>query len=124
MAIFRPNMQNLNELFDAIDRMDAAGFASFLTEDAVFRFGSAESVRGQANIQKSVEGFFSSIAGIKHRIINVWENQKGVSIQGEVTYTRKDGKAIILPFANVFRMQGSLIREYLIYVDISPLYAP
>ena len=116
-------MQNLNNLFDAIDRMDAAGFTSFLTEDAVFRFGNAPQVNGQANIQASVEGFFSSIAGIKHRILNVWENQKSIAIQGEVTYIRKDGKKITLPFANVFKMQGSLIREYLIYIDIAPLFA-
>jgi hypothetical protein len=29
---------------------------------------------------------------------------------------------LTLPFANVFKMRGSLIRKYLVQVDISELY--
>ena len=36
--------RDLTDLFAAIDANDAAAFVGFLTDDAVFRFGSAPSV--------------------------------------------------------------------------------
>jgi hypothetical protein len=39
-------------------------------------------------------------------------------------YTRHDGSALSVPFADVFKMRGELAREYLIYVDASRLYTP
>jgi hypothetical protein len=43
-------------------------------------------------------------------------------ITGDVTYTRHDGSALEAKFANVFKMEGDLIKEYNIYVDASDLY--
>jgi len=48
-----------------------------------------------------------------------------VFCRGEVSYERLDGsKAGPFPFFNLFKMRGDKIAEYLIYVDISPLFAP
>ncbi len=44
--------------------------------------------------------------------------------QGEVTYERLDGTRLTLPFVNIFGMQSGKIDEYLIYVDIAPLFEP
>ena len=44
-------------------------------------------------------------------------------LQGEATYTRKDDKMVTVPFLNLFKMKGALVSQYIIYVDISPLYA-
>lgn len=113
----------VGRLFDAIDRMDADDMASFLTENARFRFGNAEPVTGKKQIRDVVAGFFSTIKGLKHRILKVWQFEDAVICQGEVTYTRKDGGLVTVPFMNLFRMEGSLIHEYLIYNDVSPLFA-
>ena len=53
-------------LFAAIDAKDAASFVSYLTEDAVFRFGSAPAVQGREAIREAVDGFFAPIAGCRH----------------------------------------------------------
>ena len=55
-------------LFAAIDAQDGAAFVSYLTDDAVFRFGSAPPVRGRAAVQEAVEAFFASIAGLSTAI--------------------------------------------------------
>jgi hypothetical protein len=70
-----------------------------------------------------VVGFFSSIKGLKHRLLKVWHLEGAAIIQGEVTYTRKDGRLVTVPFMNLFRLEGPLINEYLIYNDVSPLFA-
>lgn len=113
-----------HDLFRAIDRMDSPAFAGFLAEDAVFRFGNMPEVKGRGAITTAVEQFFSSIRGLRHRILHAWEQGSHVIVQGEVTYTRKDGKIVTVPFANIFWTVDGKVQEYLIYVDVSPLFAP
>lgn len=113
----------LDGLFAAIDARDADAFVGFLSVDASFRFGSAPAAEGRDAIRTAVNGFFETIAGLSHHIDTVFGNGSTLFCEGEVTYTRHDGSTITLPFADVFEMQGELIREYKIYMDIAPLYA-
>ncbi|HVO12462.1 MAG TPA: nuclear transport factor 2 family protein [Vicinamibacteria bacterium] len=112
----------LAPLFQAIDAKDADKFASFLTDDAVFRFGNAAPARGKAGVQQAVAGFFTSIAALRHTLGDAWAHPDAVVLHGEVTYTRHDGSQLTVPFANVFKMRGSLIREYLVFADVSALW--
>jgi uncharacterized protein (TIGR02246 family) len=114
----------VNRLFAAIDGKDAAAFAGFLTEDAVFRFGNAAPVSGKAAIREAVAGFFTSIRALRHEVTDAWTLPDVVVAVGQVTYTRHDGSTLSVPFADVFKMRSELAREYLIYVDASRLYTP
>ena len=114
---------DIGGLFEAIDAQDGAAFVGFLTDDAVFRFGSAPAVQGRVAVQAAVEGFFGSIAGLSHTIHKTLRHADTLVCEGEVTYTRQDGSRISIPFANVFEYDGDLIAKYKIYIDISPLYA-
>lgn len=111
-------------LFDAIDAMNPDRFVSFLTPDAIFRFGNSPPVVGQATVFGLVDGFWKSIGGSRHRLVHVWNDGSDVAIQGEVTYTRKDGGEVVIPFVNVFKMRGDKVAEYLIHIDNGPLFAP
>ena len=55
---------DIGGLFAAIDAQDGAAFVGYLTDDAVFRFGSAPAVQGRSAVRAAVEGFFDSIAGL------------------------------------------------------------
>ena len=110
-------------MFTAIDTKDGAAFVSYLTEDAIFRFGSAPPVQGRDAIQAAVEGFFETIAACSHDIANTLHQDDTLVCEGVVTYTRHDGSEIALPFTDVFEYEGSLIAHYKIYMDIGPLYA-
>ena len=110
-------------LFAAIDRQDAAAFVGYLTDDAVFRFGSAPPVLGRASIQAAVEGFFATIAGCSHVVRNTISDGATLVCEGEVTYRRHDGTEITLPFTDIFHYDGDHIAQYKIYMDTSPLYA-
>ncbi len=110
-------------IFTAIDAKDGATFVSFLTEDAVFRFGSAPPVQGRDAIQAAVEGFFTTIAGCAHNITRTLGEDDTLVCEGVVTYTRHDGSEITLPFTDVFEYEGSLVAHYKIYIDIGPLFA-
>ena len=113
---------DLDKLFASIDGMDAESFVSFLTADGTFRFGSAPPVSGRASVQAAVDGFFSSIAALRHELQRVITQGDTIVCEGEVTYTRIDGSEITLPFCDVFEVSGGLISAYLIYMDIGPLF--
>jgi len=110
-------------LFAAVDRQDTEAFVAYLTEDAVFRFGSAPAVQGRDAIRAAVDGFFGTIAACSHDVQNTLRNGSTLVCEGEVTYCRKNDTEITLPFTDVFEYDGNLISQYKIYIDINPLYA-
>ena len=111
-------------MFAAIDAKDTEAFLGYLTEDAVFRFGSAPPVQGREAIRVAVGGFFQSIAGCSHVVNRTASAGDALICEGEVTYHRHDGTDVTLPFTDVLEYTGDRIRHYKIYIDIAPLYAP
>ena len=111
----------LTKLFKAIDNKDSVAFTSFLSPDCCFRFGNLPEVRGTADIQGFVAGFFGSILALSHRIEEYWDIPDGLVCHGKVTYTRLDGSTLTVPFANIFKRDVDGIRDYAIYADTSAL---
>jgi limonene-1,2-epoxide hydrolase len=109
-------------MFAAIDAKETEAFLGYLTEDAVFRFGSAPPVQGHAAIAAAVGGFFQSISGCQHVVEKTLAAGDTVICEGTVTYRRHDGSEITLPFTDVLEYVGDRIRHYKIYIDIAPLY--
>jgi ketosteroid isomerase-like protein len=113
----------VEKLFASIDAMDPEAFVSFVTDDATFRYGSNPPTVGKPAIRDGVAAFFSTFKGLGHTLEGTWTHTDTVFVQGQVHYMRHDGSTVTLPFINCFRMQGDKIREYLIYVDPTPLSA-
>lgn len=115
---------SMKELFETVDRMDARGFSEYFTEDARFRFGNAPTLTGREAVRSSIEDFFAGLQSLRHQILDVWEQDDTVVTEVEVVYTRKDGSEVQLPAATIARCEGDLMRDYRIYMDINPLFAP
>lgn len=115
--------RDTGDMFAAIDALDADKFVGYLSKDAIFRFGSAPPVQGRDAIKDAVSGFFGTIAGCSHKISNSLERGDTLVCEGEVAYTRHDGREVVLPFADVLEYSGDLISHYKIYIDSGPLYA-
>jgi ketosteroid isomerase-like protein len=114
----------VREVFQAVDAKDAPRFASCLTPDAIFRYANAPPITGPEAIREAVAQFFGAVQALRHGLLGVWTVDDLVFCKGEVSYTRHDGsKAGPFPFLNLFKMRGDKIAEYLIYVDITPLFA-
>lgn len=113
----------LEDVAASIDAKDTKKFASFITPDGQFRFGNAPAVYGTEEIEKVVDWFFSTIKSSSHEILKTWIDDGSIVWQGRVTYTRLDDKVVPVEFVNVFNMEGDKIKDYLIYIDNSPLTA-
>jgi limonene-1,2-epoxide hydrolase len=115
--------RDIGGMFAAIDAFDTDSFLDYLSEEAVFRFGSAPPVQGRAAIGVAIDGFFGTIAGCSHKIAKTMCESETLVCEGEVTYRRQDGSEISLPFTDIFEYDGELIAHYKIYIDAGPLYA-
>jgi ketosteroid isomerase-like protein len=110
-------------IFADIDAFDPDKFVAHLTPDATFRFANADPVTGRAAVKEAVTGFFSSIAGLTHHILNVYEVGDIVIAQIDVEYRRLDGKSVTVPNADILVFDGDLVRDWQIYIDVTPVYA-
>lgn len=114
----------IRALFRCVDAKDGGGWLEFLAPDACFRFGNAPAVEGREAIREAVTAFFESISELRHDVLESWCHPDAVICRGDVTYTRLDGSSLTVPFANVLRLRGDRIRDYLVYADTSELYRP
>jgi ketosteroid isomerase-like protein len=110
-------------IFADIDAFDPDKFVAHLTPDATFRFANADPVTGRAAVKEAVAGFFSSIAGLTHHILNVYEVGDTVIAKIDVEYRRLDGKSVTVPNADILVFDGDLVRDWQIYIDVTPVYA-
>lgn len=110
-------------LFASIDARSAPTFVGFLTEDAVFRYGSGPEVLGRDAIEQHVAAVFASFRACSHDVQQRWEPRGWRICRGVVTYTLLDGRRITLPFCNALQLRGELIERYEIYIDPTPLMA-
>jgi ketosteroid isomerase-like protein len=110
-------------IFADIDAFDPDKFVAHLTPDATFRFANADPVTGRAAVKEAVTGFFSSIAGLTHHILNVYEVGDIAIAQIDVEYRRLDGKSVTVPNADILVFDGDLVRDWQIYIDVTPVYA-
>lgn len=112
----------VKQLFESIDSRNAEAFVAFLSDNVHFQFGNAVPVKGKMAVGDAVRGFFESIKSLRHHVSETLEQPGTVICHGTVTYTRHDSSTLCVPFANIFKLDAGLIKDYLIYVDVSELY--
>ena len=107
-----------------MDALDARGFASSFTEGGILRLANNEPVVGRDRIENDMAGFCSAIGGLRHDFQNCWALEDRAFANGLVTYLRKDGSTLTVPWATIARFEGGKLAEYDVYVDSSKLFNP
>jgi ketosteroid isomerase-like protein len=81
-------------LFEAIDSGDLVTIGALIADDVHFRFGNAEPTQTKADFTKTAQAFFSSIAGIRHEVSDLWVVGEGAVVAVmDVHYTTLDGRS-------------------------------
>jgi uncharacterized protein (TIGR02246 family) len=112
-------------IFATVDSMEPEAIARLYTEDATVVFGNAEPLVGREAIIAGIQGFFSTINGLRHRIINQWYVGADTVAETEVTYRRLDGKSVSVPVVSIWHArEDGLIDDYRVFFDLAPVYAP
>lgn len=111
------------QAFADIDAFDPDKFVAHLTPDVVFRFGNGAPVKGREAVRDAVAGFFSTIEGLTHHILDVYEVGDTAVAKIDVEYVLKDGRHVTVPNADILVYDGELVRDWQIYIDLAPLWA-
>jgi SnoaL-like domain len=111
------------EFYAAVDGMDAAVMAAWLTADTTVRFGNQELIRGRDAVMVSLSDFWGQLVEMKHEFVNVVESGQLTFVESVVTYMRLDGRRIKLPSATAILRDGQLVAAQRIYADMQPLFA-
>jgi SnoaL-like domain len=111
----------IQRIYAADEALDAKAFVSLLTADVNFRLGSYPPAIGREAVHRMVADFFTTIAGLKHHLLEVWERDNTIIFQAEVTYTRPDRSQVTLPYMDVLKLDGDRVKDYKIYIDLAPL---
>ncbi|GII92070.1 nuclear transport factor 2 family protein [Sinosporangium siamense] len=110
-------------VFQVVDTFDPDRFVLLLAENATLTFGNAKPVTGRQAIADSLRAFFSTIAGLRHRIVRSWEVDADVIAETEVTYRRLDGSHVNVVAVSIWQTgEDGLITDYRIFVDLAPIY--
>jgi ketosteroid isomerase-like protein len=117
-------MRDVKEIFAAIDAMTADEFVAHLTEDVTFRFGNGDPVHGRAAVKEAVVGFWGLIGGLTHHTLKTWDSGDTTICQIDVEYKRLDGNVVITPNCDILVFEGDLVKNWQIYIDLAPVFAP
>ncbi|MEA5574981.1 nuclear transport factor 2 family protein [Anabaena sp. UHCC 0451] len=112
----------IKQILAASDEMNIAKSLQLCTDNVVYKFGNLPMVVGKQAIKESSAGFLQNFQSIKHNIISIWESGETIIVEMEVSYTRHDNKMFNLPCCNVFSMEGDMVQDMRIYMDISPVF--
>jgi hypothetical protein len=110
-------------VFKAVDSFGPGALAELLAEDARFVFGNAKPLVGREAITGGIQGFFSTIRGLRHRLLNDWYAGADTIAETEVTYDRLDGTCVSVPAVSIWHVRDDgLIDDYRVFVDLAPVY--
>jgi ketosteroid isomerase-like protein len=112
-------------LFVALDRGDLGTVSSYLHDDVVVILSNQEPVRGASAFADLYAQVAGTLAGLRHEIHDVWRAAEDPAVRivrMTVNYTRTDGKIVSLPCCNVFRLAESVVSEYQVFMDMTPVF--
>lgn len=110
-----------NKLYQAVDSLSAEAVGSFLAQDVRFQLGNFDEISGYQQVVDANAAFFQSIAAMSHTLKDAWSVGDTVICTGAVHYTRHDKSTLQIPFSAVLKLNDTLIYDYQVYVDVSPL---
>ena len=84
---------------------------------------SGAPARGRDAVRAAVAQFFAGVKALEHVVHESWTVPGAAVMHGRVTYTRHDGSQLSVPFANVLKLDGTRVSEYLVFADASTLWA-
>lgn len=119
-------MSNVQQFFSTIDQMHPDEVAAYFSENASYRFGNTEPTVGRAAIRASIAYFYQLLKGLRHQVVEVWEQSDATIVEGSIEYTLADNRVFNLPFASIIRSSSSngLYQDIRIFSDVSPLFTP
>lgn len=119
-----PQLKTCETLFASMKAGDWSTFRTCLTDDVVYRVGSTEPMHGIDAVVDFLQSLYTQIKMLDPDIHQILEPENQVIFEFETHYLRlKDNKQVDFACTDVLRMDGDKIKDWRVYVDLSPMYA-
>ena len=115
-------MEWVEETYQALDAKDVDAFVAQLTPGATVRFGNGEPIAGRVAIRDAMGEFLDAIGSVSHAFTAQLRVDDVLILEEIVTFTRRDGTAVVLPAATVCELTQGKADRCQIYIDVSPLF--
>jgi ketosteroid isomerase-like protein len=112
-------------VFREVDARDPAAFSELFAHDGRLVFANGEPLIGRETIRVGVAGFYATVKGLHHQILNEWNVEHDTVVEALVTYDRLGGDSVTIPVVSIWHARDDgLIDDYRVYFDVAPVYAP
>ena len=110
------------ELFRRVDALDAGPYARLFAPEARLSFANNPPLTGPDEIERGMRGFFATIAGVRHTIVDEWQVEGTVIVELAAAHVRRDGQQVTIPVAVIYRRDADgLIAEMRVFADLGPV---
>lgn len=113
----------VEDYFRAADTMALDELEAFHSEDVSLTFGNGDTVHGRDRWRETISTFFTTIAAVRHTLVNVWRVNDDVIVDSRVDYTRLDGDVVAVSAVTMLHRRDGLVDNVKIVVDLAPVYA-
>ena len=110
----------VREMCAAVDAGDAEAFAAWFTDDATYVFGNNEPLTGRAAITAATAGAAGALPWVHHVVDQVAAVGDQLFCRFTITTATPDGKSLALPCVTVMWLDGDLVSDYRVHMDITP----
>ena len=115
-------MEWVESIYEALDAKDVDAFVSKLTPGAEVRFGNGAPVAGRVAVRDAFGEFFAAIDTASHAFTSQLRVDDTLIIEQMITFTRRDGGAVVLPAVTIFELTEGKADRMQTYIDVSPVF--
>ena len=115
-------MEWVEQTYEALDAKDVDAFVAQLTPGATVRVGNGDPVAGRVAIRDAYGQFFGAIGSVSHAFTSQLRVDDTLVIEEIVTFTRRDGTAVVLPAATICELTEGKADRMQTYIDMSTLF--
>ena len=116
-------MEWIEVTYEALDAKNVDAFVAQLTPGATVQFGNGLPVAGRVAIRDAFSEFFDAIGTMSHGFTSQLRVDDTLIIEAIVTFTRRDGTAVVIPAATVCELTDGKADRMQTYADVSLLFA-
>ena len=118
------NKQFMVDMFAAADTRDIPKTLRYLTDDVAFRFGSAPTLHGHAQVAEALTTLFETVKKMRHTIVGVHNCGDVWAVETVAHYEDRYGRTFSYPACNLMELRGDRMSVYKIFIDNSEMFQP
>lgn len=116
-------IESVKAAYAAVERNDVETYVTYFTSDAVYKVGNFDPVIGHDGIRALASPLVEMFTSVTHDVKQFWLFDDLVICEMDITYSRKDGKVVVIPCVDVIRFSGNKVKELLAYLDPTPAFS-